>query len=182
MSSAEVSSEPSSLRRISPPARLRPRRQSRPARRPPARRPPVAARRSCVLCGPRRAGAGHGRPPGGAGALRPAAALFRLGAVAPQRLGDLTPPLEAAVFGRRQGLHSRLDALAVAADAQRVASAVEAPVLRVVVGVGQLLRLSGDDAQARTAGVSSSQPSRSRRRRRTATRSPDGPASDSALG
>jgi hypothetical protein len=66
---------------------------------------------------------------------------------APQRLGDLASPLQASVLGWREGFHGGLDALAAAADAQGVARAVEAPVLRVVVGVDELLRLRGYDGE-----------------------------------
>src|ERR671916_770395 len=79
-------------------------------------------------------------------ANRPAGPLRGLGAVL-EWLGDLTPPPEGAL-GERQGFHRRLGALAVPAETQGVARAVEAPVLRVVVGVDQLFRRSGDDGQA----------------------------------
>ena len=64
-----------------------------------------------------------------------------------QRLGDLAPPPQ-GILGGREGLHRRLGALTVPAEAQGVARAVEAPVLRVEVGVGKLLRRSGDDSEA----------------------------------
>ncbi len=73
--------------------------------------------------------------------------LQDLRTAAPQRYGDLTPPPEGAL-GRCQGLHRRLDALAVPADAQDAARAVEAPVLSVVVCVVQLSYSSGDEGQA----------------------------------
>ena len=63
-------------------------------------------------------------------------------------LGDLTAPAQ-AILGGRQGLHRRLGALAIrVTDAQRVASPVQTPVLRIVVDIGQVTRPSGDDGHS----------------------------------
>jgi hypothetical protein len=84
--------------------------------------------------------------PPNAFADRPGGSLRGLD-VAFERLGDLAPPPE-ILLDDGEGLHRRLGALAVPADAQSVARTVEAPVLSVVVGVRQLFRRSGDDVQA----------------------------------
>jgi hypothetical protein len=76
---------------------------------------------------------------------RPWDALQGLDAL--ERFGDLAAPAQ-ATLGGHPGLHRRLCALAIPADAQRVASPEETPVLRVVVDIGQLTRSSGDDGQS----------------------------------
>ena len=73
---------------------------------------------------------------------RPAYPLEGLDAL--DRLGDLAAPAEGTLGGSK-GLHRRLGALAIPAEAQLVASPVQTPVLRVVVDISKLTRSCGDD-------------------------------------
>src|SRR5918993_4937879 len=66
-----------------------------------------------------------------------------------ERLGDLAAPAQATLGGHK-GLHGRLGALAISAEAQLVAGPVQTPVLRVVVEISQLSLRFGDDVHSAT--------------------------------